>query len=170
MPQKAIIYAHMKLYSWSSSFFLSDNSFELQVQAAPKNRAALSLLGYAQYHRQDFAAAVTTYEALCKFHGDISEYRMLYAQCLYKAGDYEKAAQATVSIAEEQYKVIYVFTFLFLFLFINIVLSRHVSLNWLLLLSMKWTIWPVNNFRSDLSLILLEVLYHVILLICKYYY
>lgn len=77
---------------------------QAEVQNHPKNRAALSLLGYAHYFRQDFAAAAPIYESLTKYHGEVQEYRMLYAQTLYKAAEYEAAAKACVAVTDEQYK------------------------------------------------------------------
>jgi tetratricopeptide repeat protein 30 len=73
---------------------------ELGLQ--PRNRAGLSLLAYSYYQIQEFALAADTYEKLSKFYPDIHEYRLYYAQALYKSAQYQAAQKACHSIAEAQ--------------------------------------------------------------------
>ncbi len=57
-----------------------------QLQMFPRSRAALSLLAYCYYHIQDFVQAVTQYELLVKYFPYVTEYKIYYAQSLFKAG------------------------------------------------------------------------------------
>uniref|UniRef100_A0A7N8X6G5 Tetratricopeptide repeat protein 30 n=1 Tax=Mastacembelus armatus TaxID=205130 RepID=A0A7N8X6G5_9TELE len=66
-----------------------------QLQKHTKSRAALSLLGYCYYHIQDFTNAAECYEQLTQLHPDVEEYKVYYAQSLYKAGAYPEATKAS---------------------------------------------------------------------------
>ena len=57
-----------------------------QLQMFPRSRAAISLLAYCYYHIQDYVQAVTQYEQLTKFCPYVTEYKIYYAQSLFKAG------------------------------------------------------------------------------------
>uniref|UniRef100_A0A3P8S5C7 Tetratricopeptide repeat protein 30 n=1 Tax=Amphiprion percula TaxID=161767 RepID=A0A3P8S5C7_AMPPE len=59
------------------------------------SRAALSLLGFCYYHIQDFTNAAECYEQLTHLHPEVEEYKMYYAQSLYKAGAYPDATKAS---------------------------------------------------------------------------
>uniref|UniRef100_A0A4W6E264 Tetratricopeptide repeat protein 30 n=1 Tax=Lates calcarifer TaxID=8187 RepID=A0A4W6E264_LATCA len=61
----------------------------------PQSRAALSLLGYCYYHIQDFTNAAECYEQLTQLHPEVEEYKVYYAQSLYKAGAYPEATKAS---------------------------------------------------------------------------
>lgn len=74
-----------------------------QLQIFPRNRAALSLLGYCQYHMQDFVAAAQTYEVLVKHYAYVTEYKIYYAQSLYKAGLYVEANKMATRVDDPQY-------------------------------------------------------------------
>lgn len=60
-----------------------------------QSRAALSLLGYCYYHIQDFTNAAECYEQLTQLHPEVEEYKLYYAQSLYKAGAYPEATKAS---------------------------------------------------------------------------
>lgn len=75
----------------------------MYVQALPESRAALSLLGFCFYHLHDFPSAVAAYEALLKLYPDVEEYKLYYAQSLYKAGLYMDAMRASVRVEEPKY-------------------------------------------------------------------
>ncbi|XP_035510568.1 tetratricopeptide repeat protein 30A isoform X1 [Morone saxatilis] len=66
-----------------------------QLQKHTKSRAALSLLGYCYYHLQDFSSSAECYEQLTQLHPEVEEYKVYYAQSLYKAGAYPEAARAS---------------------------------------------------------------------------
>lgn len=66
-----------------------------QLQKHTKSRAALSLLGYCYYHIQDFTNAADCYEQLTQLHPEVEEYKVYYAQSLYKAGVYPEATKAS---------------------------------------------------------------------------
>ncbi|XP_015215916.1 intraflagellar transport protein 70A isoform X3 [Lepisosteus oculatus] len=68
-------------------------SNELQKQL--KSRAALSLLGYCYYRIQDFTNAAECYEQLTQLHPEVEEYKLYYAQSLYKACAFPEAMKAT---------------------------------------------------------------------------
>ncbi|KAJ3272595.1 Tetratricopeptide repeat protein 30A [Terramyces sp. JEL0728] len=59
-----------------------------------KSRAALSLLGYCYYQIQEYHNAVDCYEELIKLVPDVPEYRLYFAQSLFKAGQYAAAQKA----------------------------------------------------------------------------
>lgn len=60
-----------------------------------QSRAALSLLGYCYYHIQDFTNSAECYEQLTQLHPEVEEYKVYYAQSLYKAGAYPEATKAS---------------------------------------------------------------------------
>ena len=65
-----------------------------ELQFSPRNRAALSLLGYCYFYIQDYANAADMYDQLTKFFPDVDQYKMYHAQSLLKAGMYQEAAKA----------------------------------------------------------------------------
>lgn len=68
-----------------------------------QSRAGLSLLGYCYYQLQDFVNASDCYEQLTILHPDIDDYRMYYAQSLYKACLYQEAMKTACVIENPQY-------------------------------------------------------------------
>ncbi|XP_064601290.1 intraflagellar transport protein 70A-like [Liolophura sinensis] len=74
-----------------------------QLQSHQKSRAGLSLLGYCYYQMQDFVNASDCYEQLTILHPDIDDYRMYYAQSLYKACLYQEAMKTACVIENPQY-------------------------------------------------------------------
>jgi len=77
---------------------------QMELQNFPRSRAALSLLAYCYYYLQDFTNAAQTYETLLKYHSDVDEYKIYYAQALYKAGMYVEATKAATRIDNEGYQ------------------------------------------------------------------
>uniref|UniRef100_A0A672YK47 Tetratricopeptide repeat protein 30 n=1 Tax=Sphaeramia orbicularis TaxID=375764 RepID=A0A672YK47_9TELE len=69
-----------------------------QLQKHTKSRAALSLLSYCYYHIQDFTNAAECYEQLTQLHPEVEEYKVYYAQSLYKAGVYPEATKASFAL------------------------------------------------------------------------
>ncbi|XP_026019756.1 intraflagellar transport protein 70A isoform X1 [Astatotilapia calliptera] len=69
-----------------------------QLQKHTKSRAALSLLGFCYYHIQDFTNAAECYEQLTQLHPEVEEYKVYYAQSLYKAGAYPEATKASFAL------------------------------------------------------------------------
>ena len=76
-------------------------SFELQN--FPNARAALSLLGHCYYMLQDYQNAIQMYERLTKLCPEVTEYKIYYAQSLYKAGMYPEATRAAFQVDDPQY-------------------------------------------------------------------
>ena len=76
---------------------------ESELQNFPRSRAALSLLGYCFYHTGDFKGAVSVYEQLLGICPDVDEYKIYYAQSLYKAGMYPESTRAAVRVDGEQF-------------------------------------------------------------------
>nr|XP_043906241.1 tetratricopeptide repeat protein 30A isoform X2 [Solea senegalensis] len=70
----------------------------VQLQKHTKSRAALSLLGFCYYHMQDFTNAAECYEQLTQLHPEVEEYKVYYAQSLYKAGAYPEATKASFTL------------------------------------------------------------------------
>ncbi|RDD39424.1 Tetratricopeptide repeat protein 30A [Trichoplax sp. H2] len=80
-----------------------------ELENHPKSRAALSILAYCHYYLQDFAAAAECYKQLVQIQPDNVEYRVNYAQSLYKANMFAEATKATFSIptnTETQSKIL----------------------------------------------------------------
>lgn len=70
----------------------------IQLEINPKNRAALSLLGYCNYLSKNFLAAAEMYEQLIKYYPEVAEYKIYLAQSLYKAENYIEALKACQNI------------------------------------------------------------------------
>ena len=66
----------------------------------PMSRAALSLLAYCYYYVSDFQLAMQSYEQLLKMCPEVEEYKLYYAQALFKAGLYEPALKACQAVAD----------------------------------------------------------------------
>lgn len=75
----------------------------LQRQSFPRSRAALSLLGFCYYHMQDYRSAAQTYEELLAICPEVEEYKLYYAQSLYKAGSYPEATRAALRLESEEF-------------------------------------------------------------------
>lgn len=73
---------------------------EQQIMS-PNSRAALSLLGYCYFFKQDFSNAANCYEQLIQLFPDIDEYKIYYAQSLYQACSYDSAMKAAFQIDEK---------------------------------------------------------------------
>ncbi|XP_075871843.1 intraflagellar transport protein 70A isoform X2 [Nelusetta ayraudi] len=69
-----------------------------QLQKHSKSRAALSLLGFCYYHIQDFGSAAECYEQLSQLHPEVEDYKVYYAQSLYKSGAYPEAVKASFGL------------------------------------------------------------------------
>ncbi|TPX30610.1 hypothetical protein SmJEL517_g05847 [Synchytrium microbalum] len=69
-----------------------------QANVNPKSRAALSLMGYCYYQLQDFENAVSCYEQLSRLFPEVEEYKLYYAQCLYKAGNHPAATKVCQTV------------------------------------------------------------------------
>ncbi|XP_073425699.1 intraflagellar transport protein 70A isoform X2 [Dendrobates tinctorius] len=77
-------------------------SIELQKQY--RSRAGLSLLGYCYYQMQDFVSAGDCYEQLLQINPEVEEYKVYYAQSLYKACMYPEAMKATFLLDSPAYQ------------------------------------------------------------------
>lgn len=70
------------------------NILSNELQFSPRNRAALSLLGYCYFQIQDYGNAADCYDQLTKFFSEcdsINNYRLYHAQSLFKAAMYNDA-------------------------------------------------------------------------------
>ncbi|EAR85890.1 tetratricopeptide repeat protein (macronuclear) [Tetrahymena thermophila SB210] len=74
-----------------------------ELQFTPRSRA-LSLLAYCYYMNQDFSNASKIYEQLVNYYPDVDEYKLYFAQTLYKDGLYDEALKACQSIRNSQYQ------------------------------------------------------------------
>ncbi|CEL94681.1 unnamed protein product [Vitrella brassicaformis CCMP3155] len=68
----------------------------------PNSRAALSLLAYCAYHKQDFDLAAQYYAQLSGLFPEVDQYRMYHAQSLLKAGLHDNASQALMALESPQ--------------------------------------------------------------------
>jgi len=66
----------------------------------PSSRAAASLLAYCYYYVSDYQSALQQYERLMKMCPEVDEYKLYYAQSLFKAGLYEPALKACQNVAD----------------------------------------------------------------------
>merc|ERR1719409_744196 len=95
----ATIYGYIKEQKYDEAA----RTLQFELQNFPRSRAALSLLAYCYYYMQDFRNAAQTYETLLKYHPDVDEYQIYYAQALYKAGLYPEATKAAVRVENVGY-------------------------------------------------------------------
>jgi tetratricopeptide repeat protein 30 len=79
----------------------------LLVQALPSSRAALSLLGFCYYHMGHYESACRAYERLSQLCPAHTDYKLYYAQSLFKAGDCEEAGRVLDVIIDHQEQVLH---------------------------------------------------------------
>ncbi|XP_013384419.1 tetratricopeptide repeat protein 30A [Lingula anatina] len=75
-----------------------------QLQRNARSRAALSLLGYCYYQQQDFVNASDCYEQLTINYPEVEEYKLYYAQSLYKACLYAESMKVACQIDKPEYQ------------------------------------------------------------------
>ena len=104
-------YSLMGQYTSTIYGYIRDGLYEEAIsilqseqQNFPRSRAALSLLGYCYYRVNDFGSAVQAYDQLLTICPDVEEYKLYYAQSLYKAGMFSDATKAAVRVESEQYR------------------------------------------------------------------
>jgi len=68
-----------------------------------QSRPALSLLGYCYYQLQDFVNAADCYEQLTVLNPEVDDYRLYYAQSLYKANLFDEAMKVSSQIDDSLY-------------------------------------------------------------------
>jgi len=61
-------------------------------------------LGYCYFQNQDFSQAAGIYEQLVRLYPESDDYKLYYAQSLYKEGLYDEALKACQSIDNPQYQ------------------------------------------------------------------
>jgi tetratricopeptide repeat protein 30 len=88
------VYGLIKEQRYSETVQLLNNV----MQTYSKSRPALSLLGYCYYQMQDFVNAADCYEQLTLLNPEVDEYRLYYAQSLYKASLYDEAMKVSCQI------------------------------------------------------------------------
>eukprot|EP01043_Picozoa_sp_COSAG02_P029978 COSAG02_NODE_1892_length_10483_cov_5.538424_3_plen_665_part_00 len=71
-----------------------------ELQQFPKSRAALSLLGYCYYFIQQYDMAAEMYRQLREAYPHVDEYKMYYAQSIFKAGNYDESTKACAQMAD----------------------------------------------------------------------
>lgn len=95
----AIIYGAIKEQRYLDAIDI----LQMELHNFPRSRAALSLLGYCYYHVGDFVNAAQSYEELVSVAPDNEEYKIYYAQSLYKAGLYAEGNKAANRVDGDQY-------------------------------------------------------------------
>lgn len=90
------IYSYIKDQKFAEVIKILTN----ELQSFPDSRAALSLLAYCNFQVQDFAKATNYYEQLVRLHPEVENYKLFYAQSLYKAGQYAAAQNACFSVED----------------------------------------------------------------------
>jgi tetratricopeptide repeat protein 30 len=74
-----------------------------EIQFSPKSRA-LSLLAYCYYMAQDYQSAAPIYEQLTYLYPMVDDYKIYYAQSLYKMGEYDSALKVSSNITNPEYQ------------------------------------------------------------------
>ena len=74
------------------------------IYSYTQSRAALSLLGYCYYQMQDFVNAADAYEQLVYLNPEVEDYKLYYAQALYKAGLYDESMKQSCQIDNPTYQ------------------------------------------------------------------
>jgi len=77
---------------------------QVELQNFSANRGILSLLGYCYYKSCDFFNAVEAYEQLVAICPEVEEYKVYYAQSLFKAGMYQESLRAAIRVESEQFQ------------------------------------------------------------------
>ncbi|GAB1599298.1 tetratricopeptide repeat protein 30A-like isoform X1 [Argonauta hians] len=95
------IYGHLRDQRYTDAVRLLNH----QLEAHPTSRAALSLLGYCHFHLQSFVEAADCYEQLSILNPDVENYKLYYAQSLYKAGLYQEAIKIACQIENPEFQV-----------------------------------------------------------------
>ena len=90
------IYSLIKTERYQEAIKLLNN----EIQASPKSRAN-SLLAYCYYMAQDYHSACPIYEQLTYLYPREDEYKLYYAQCLYRMCEYDSALRACQEIGPE---------------------------------------------------------------------
>jgi tetratricopeptide repeat protein 30 len=90
MKYTAEVYTAIK----ESRFDEAIRILEFERQQFPRSRAALSILAFCYYHLADFKNAALLYEELIKVCPDTDDYKLYYAQALFKAAMYPEALRA----------------------------------------------------------------------------
>uniref|UniRef100_A0A7R9V8U6 Tetratricopeptide repeat protein 30 n=1 Tax=Chlamydomonas euryale TaxID=1486919 RepID=A0A7R9V8U6_9CHLO len=88
-----------------SKFPEAISHLNIELQNSPDNRAALSLLGYCGYYTGQFEMASQMYEQLVNLYPENEDYKLYYAQALYKAGLYVEASKAAIKVEGRQKEV-----------------------------------------------------------------
>lgn len=70
-----------------------------------KSRAALSLLAYCYYYVQDYVNASDCYEQLSQISPDLEQYKLYYAQCLYKCGLYDQSMKVVSQLEDPKFQI-----------------------------------------------------------------
>jgi len=78
-------------------------SYHVVFVICVQSRPALSLLGYCHYQLQDFVNAADCYEQLTILNPEVDDYRLYYAQSLYKAHLFDEAMKVSSQIDESVY-------------------------------------------------------------------
>jgi tetratricopeptide repeat protein 30 len=84
------IYSLIKDQNYSEAIKI----LNIQLETNPRNRAALSLLGYCNYLIGNYGISAEMYEQLLKYYPEVTEYRIYHSQSLYKADLYDEAFRA----------------------------------------------------------------------------
>jgi tetratricopeptide repeat protein 30 len=95
----SVIYGHIRDHQYDEAVEL----LTAQLEEFPRSRAAMSLMAYCYYHMGDFHSCARLYEQLTKICPGVEEYRVYYAQSLYKAGLYQDAFKVCSLIDSEQH-------------------------------------------------------------------
>ncbi|KAL3133916.1 hypothetical protein ABBQ32_008370 [Trebouxia sp. C0010 RCD-2024] len=94
----ASIYGHIREGRYDDAIHI----LEWELQNFPTSRAALSMMAYALFQAEDFAAAAALYEQLIRLYPEVTDYKQYQAQALYKAGLHQDAAKLAVGLESQE--------------------------------------------------------------------
>ncbi|EPY30544.1 TPR Domain containing protein [Angomonas deanei] len=96
----ATVYGYIRDHQYNDAIEILSR----QLEDFPKSRAALSLIAYCYYMQGDYAESSNFYDELVKLCPGVEEYRVYYAQALYKAGLYQESSKVCTMIESEQFQ------------------------------------------------------------------
>lgn len=97
----ATIYSLIRDHSYAEAV----NLLSTQLVEFPRSRAALSLLAYCYYMMGEYGQSANMYAELVKIVPNVEEYKVYYAQSLYKSAAYADSSRICSTIESEQYEL-----------------------------------------------------------------
>ena len=75
-----------------------------ELNSYPESTAIHSLMGYCYFQQEDYQKACASYAKLVQLNPNNDQYKLLYAQCLYKSDQYYEAMRASFGVQSAELK------------------------------------------------------------------